>query len=274
MTIGPVSFSGGLLTTFVAVIAMLVVGNRIGRLHKIDMERRLWIVIGVAVLAARATYVVRFADYYLASPLSILSIRDGGFSLPAGVIAAAACAAFLGWRSRAHRRPLLLAASTGGAVFALSMLAGLAWPQDGAKLPQLTLNRLEGGSLPMSALAGKPVVLNLWASWCGPCRREMPVLRQAQLDHPEITFVFVNQGEVPEAVRNYLATEKINLANVVFDPGTSMAAMLKAKGLPTTFFFDQNGTLLTRRMGEVSAATLAEQLAALHAQHPQLTVSN
>lgn len=255
LTIGPFSFSGGLLTTFAAVLAMMIVGNRV--------ERKIWIVIGVAVLAARAVYVARYADLYLASPLSILYIRDGGFHLPAGLVAGAASVAFLGWRDRAHRRPLLFAASAGAAVFALSVLVGQVWPQGGAKLPQLTFARLEGGSLPLSALAGKPVVVNLWASWCGPCRREMPVLRQAQRDHPEITFVFVNQGEASETIRKYLATEKIDLANVVLDPGTSMAAMLKSKALPTTFFFDRNGTMLARRMGEVSAATLAEQLAAL-----------
>ena len=266
LTIGPFSFSGGLLTTFVAVLAMIVVGKRI--------ERRIWIVIGVAILAARAVYVARFADVYLASPLSILNIRDGGFSLAAGLAAGAASVVVLGWRNRAQRTPLLLAAGAGGAVFALSVLAGLVWPQSGTKLPQLTLTRLEGGSLPLSALAGKPVVVNLWASWCGPCRREMPVLRQAQWDHPEITFIFANQGEAPETIRNYLAKEKIDLANVVLDPGTSMAAMLKSKGLPTTFFFDRNGAMLARRVGEVSAATLAEQLAPLHAQHPQPAVAN
>lgn len=269
LTIGPFSFSGGLLTTFAAVLAVIIVGDRLGRARKRDIERKLWIVIGIALLAARAAYVIRFADLYLAAPLSILSIRDGGFSAAPGLIAGAASALFMGWRNRLHLTPLLLSAGAGAAVFALVAFAALVWPQPVSQLPQASLPRLEGSTLALAGLAGKPVVVNLWASWCGPCRREMPVLRQAQLDHPDIAFVFVNQGEPAATIRNYLAEQKITLDNVVLDPSSSMAATLKSKGLPTTFFFDRKGVMVSRRMGEVSAATLSEQLAVLHGPHPK-----
>jgi hypothetical protein len=95
----------------------------------------------------------------------------------------------------------------------------------------------------------------------------MPVLRQAQRDHPEIIFVFVNQGEEAATVRNYLATQRMTLDNVALDAGSDMGNTLKSKALPTTFFFDRSGAMLARRMGEVSSATLAEQLAALHSPH-------
>lgn len=264
LTIGPFSFSGGLLTTFAAIMAMIIAGNRMGRARGVDIERKLWIVIAAAVLAARAVYVVRFADVYLASPLSILYIRDGGFSVPAALIAGAACALLLGWRSRAHRTALLFAAGAGAAVFVLSVLAGRMVPPRSIALPQASMSRLDGSAI---ALAGKPVVINLWASWCGPCRREMPVLRQAQLDHPEITFVFVNQGESEATIRAYLSDQKIVLDNIVLDRHSAMGTTFRSKGLPTTFFFAPNGEMLGRRMGEVSAATLADQLAPLHGKH-------
>ncbi len=267
LTIGPFSFSAGLLTTFAAVLAVFLVGEYVGRKRGVDVERRLWVVVAVALVAARVAYVTRFADVYMASPLTMLSIRDGGFSALAGLAAGLATAAFLGWRNRAQRVPVLAGAGVGGAVFALAALIGMMIPAPAVQLPPLTLTRLEGGALALPALAGKPIVVNLWASWCGPCRREMPVLRQAQLDHPEITFVFVNQGETSAAIRQYLDKEGMVLNNVVLDTGSIMGLNLGSKALPTTFFFDAAGKMTGRRFGEVSAATLAEQLAALHAPH-------
>ena len=269
LTIGPFSFSAGLLTTFAAVLAVLLIGERIGRKRGVDLERRLWIVVVVALLAARLAFVARFADVYLASPLAILDIRDGGFHALAGLVAGIATAAFMGWRNRAHRMPLLAGAGAGAAVFALAAIVGILTPPPAVQLPQMTLSRLDGGSLALPALAGKPIVINLWASWCGPCRREMPVLRQAQIDHPEITFVFVNQGETSEAIREYLGKERMVLANVVLDTGSGMGRALGSRALPTTFFFDRSGKAVARRLGEVSAATLAEQLGALHGPHPE-----
>lgn len=267
LTIGPFSFSAGLLTSFVAVLVVLLVGERLGRKRGADVELRLWIVVAVGVIAARAAYVVRFADVYLESPLTMLDIRDGGFRVLVGLAAAMASAALLGWRNRLHRVPLLLGASAGAAVFVLAALAERLMPP-AAQLPQLTLTRLEGGALAIGALAGTPVVVNLWASWCGPCRREMPVLRQAQIEHPEITFIFVNQAETSSAIRDYLGRERMVLNNIVLDTGSVMARTLGSKGLPTTFFFDSSGKLAGRRVGEVSAATLTEQLASLHRPHP------
>jgi thiol-disulfide isomerase/thioredoxin len=263
LTLGPFSFSTGLLTTFAAIVAIMIVGDLAGRRRGVNIERSLWLVIVVAVLAARAVYVARFADVYLASPLSILSIRDGGFSAAGAVLAGLACAAFLGWRRHRQRKPLMLAAAAGAAVFALVAAVGKVFPPPSAPLPQLVLSRLDGGSLALSDLAGKPVVLNLWASWCGPCRREMPVLRQVQRDHPEVTFIFVNQGEPAETIRAYLTAQNLKLDNVVLDRRSQMGAALGSKALPTTFFFDGRGVMRARRVGEVSAATLAEQLASL-----------
>lgn len=234
LTIGPFSFSGGLLATFAAIMLMIIVGNRMGRARGFDIERKLWIVIAIAVLAARAVYVARFADLYLTAPQSILDIRDGGFSVAAALVAGAASALFLAWRSRPQHTVLLFAAGAGAAVLVLSALAGTMAGPRAIPLPQASMTRLDGSSI---ALAGKPVVINLWASWCGPCRREMPILRQAQLDHPEITFVFVNQGETDATIRAYLGARKIVLDNIVPDRRSAMGVTFNSKGLPQHLLF-------------------------------------
>ena len=258
MTLGPFSFAPGLLTTFVALMLLLFVGKRVAR--KADVETALWIIAGVALLAARITFVARHARLYGAQPWSVFDIRDGGFHLLAGLGAGFACAAWLSWRRPSQRPALLAGALAGGAVFGVVALAALAMPAPNVRLPAMTLARLEGGTLALPALAGKPVVINLWASWCGPCRREMPVLRAAQLAHPEVHFIFVNQGESAADIGAYLRQQNIQLDNIVLDARPGLAHVFGSKALPTTFFFDANGVLVARRVGELSAATLADQL--------------
>ena len=262
LTLGPFSFSAGLLTTFAAMLAVLVIGKRVARGRASEPETALWLIIAAALLAARAFYVFIYAGLYAASPLSALDIRDGGFHLTAGLCAGLATAALLAWRQRDRALALLAGAGAGAAVFGVAALAALAMPAPTVRLPQMTLARLEGGTLAFAALAGKPVVINLWASWCGPCRREMPVMRQAQLDNPNVTFIFVNQGETPAQIGAYLLAQRIALDNIVLDARPGLAHALGTKALPATFFFDSNGVLTSRRVGELSAATLAERLPA------------
>ena len=70
---------------------------------------------------------------------------------------------------------------------------------------------------------GGPLVINLWATWCPPCRREMPVLENAQRMRPDVTFLFVNQAESMQSVSTYLATQGLNLDNVLFDASGRVA---------------------------------------------------
>ncbi|MEJ7806221.1 MAG: TlpA disulfide reductase family protein, partial [Telluria sp.] len=252
--------SAGLLTIFAAILVVIAVGNLAARSRVKNIDNALWIIIAAALLAARLVFVARHASLYAAAPLTILDIRDGGFTLVAGLAAGMLAAVLLGWRQRAKLKPLIAGAGAGAAVFAFVALTSLAMPQPPVQLPPMTLARLEGGSLSLPALAGKPVVLNLWASWCGPCRREMPVLRQAQLAHPGTTFIFVNQGESPAQIAAYLSKQGIVLDNIVLDARPGLAQVLNSRALPTTFFFDSKGVLIERRVGEVSAATLSELL--------------
>jgi thiol-disulfide isomerase/thioredoxin len=130
-------------------------------------------------------------------------------------------------------------------------------------LPALSLSDADGREVPLHAFAGRPLVVNLWASWCPPCRREMPELARAQRVYKDVSFVFVNQGEAAGPIRSYLQEQGLQLDNVLLDRTNRMGKATGSPGLPTTLFFDAEGRLVDRRLGQVSAATLAQGIEAL-----------
>ncbi|WP_240096891.1 redoxin family protein [Thermomonas flagellata] len=224
----------------------------------------------VGVLAARVGFVLRWWRAYLADPWAVLRLGDGGYLGWLGVLAALA---FLVWRIRrqpALRQPLAWGAGVGLAVWlGLGLLH--ARMLAGAVLPAVTLE-LQTATTPaartdLAALAGgRPLVVNLWATWCPPCRREMPVLARAQAAHPQVAFVFANQGETPAEVAAFLQRQPFALQNVVRDPASALMQAAGSRGLPTTLFYDARGHLVQAHMGELTEAGLARQLQALQAR--------
>lgn len=127
-------------------------------------------------------------------------------------------------------------------------------------MPALALPTLDGQTLDLIALRGKPTVLNLWATWCPPCAREMPVMAGAQSQNPSVNFVFVDQGESADQVAAWLSQRQLHLRNVVLDSSRQVGAAFDHAAYPTTLFFDAKGRLVATRIGELSAATLAQKL--------------
>jgi thiol-disulfide isomerase/thioredoxin len=253
----------GLLALASALLVGLAANKLAGRARRVDAEPLLWSVALVGLISARLAFVYRYQDKYLAAPWSMLDIRDGGFLGLAGLLAVAMATAWLAWQNKDRRVPLLYAVGAGVIVWLASVLLPLAMPAQRMQVPQITLADMRGRSIELKGFAGKPLVINLWTSWCPPCRREMPVLGEAQLQHPEIHFVFANQGEASETIRNYVSRQEFNLENVLLDSGRQLGAILGSGALPTTLFFDAQGVLVEHRMGELSAATLAQRLESL-----------
>lgn len=128
-------------------------------------------------------------------------------------------------------------------------------------VPDLTIERLEGGTLALADLSGQPLVINLWATWCPPCRRELPLLQSMADRNPGVHFVFANQGEPRAVVASYLtARDDVSLRTVVLDRDGLLSADLNALGLPTTYFFDAKGHLAVTHVGEVSSVELLNYL--------------
>jgi thiol-disulfide isomerase/thioredoxin len=263
LVLGPFVLPYSLLLAFAALAATLFVGNRIGRKAGLAVEPMVWTTVLLGLVVARLAFVWEFRAAYFASPLGILDIRDGGWSPTAGFVGAWLFALGRPGQLPALKKALRSALLTGTVVWALGAVALSVRPEAGPALPALELTSLQGRPVNLAAFKGKPTVVNLWATWCPPCVREMPVLHQAQQERPGVNFVFVNQGEATDKVGAWLHARHLPLSNVLIDVNWQAGAAFKQRALPTTLFFDANGRLVSTRVGELSAATLAERLQAL-----------
>ncbi|MEO7335274.1 MAG: TlpA disulfide reductase family protein, partial [Caldimonas sp.] len=112
------------------------------------------------------------------------------------------------------------------------------------------------------AAGGRPLVVNLWASWCAPCVIEMPLLAARQRERPDIGFVFANQGEDIFTARHYVEASALALAldHVLLDPGKAIGTAIGSRALPITLFFDAAGHLVDTHVGVLTPASLGAAL--------------
>lgn len=211
-------------------------------------------------VSARLVYIAQWWDEYWAAPMSMLAIADRGFSWWGGVVVALA---YIWWRTRFTRslRAPVLAGVVAGVVAWFTAGGLLELNQRSTiSLPDAQLSTLQGRPIHLSDYAGRPIVLNLWASWCPPCRREMPVLERAQLAFPDVAFVLINQGESALQAKTYLESEGLALTDVLLDPDSATLRAMQTGGLPTTFFFDGQGRLVDSHLGEITMPSLKDKL--------------
>ncbi|HEY0824642.1 MAG TPA: TlpA disulfide reductase family protein [Ramlibacter sp.] len=260
LNIGPLALPAVLPLAIVALLVASAAGGWAARRTGAAVEKHLYGMLFAGLLAARIAFVLQYLDAYLATPWRMLDVRDGGWNALAGLAAALVYGAVLAVRSAPLRKPLAAATAGAAAVwFAGVLLLGATKPQT-TQLPELSFTSLEGTQVPLAAFRGKPLVVNLWATWCPPCRREMPVLQQAQAQRGDVHFVFLNQGESAERVQNWLRTQPQPLRNVLLDTHGELGVQRGHRALPTTLFFDAQGRLVDTRVGELSPASLAERL--------------
>lgn len=217
----------------------------------------------LALVAARAVFVARHrADY--AGVLAMIDIRDRGFDSWAGWVAAAAGVGLWAWRRPALRLSLPLSASAGAAIVLAGMGALALLQPARPPLPDLTLQTLQSRPVALASLRGQPLVVNLWATWCPPCRRELPLLIRAAQQQTGARIVLVNEGETAQRVAAYLQRERLGDPGVLLDPGSRLLAAYQSPGLPTTLFIAADGRVQRVHIGELSAATLQQGIAALN----------
>lgn len=268
LQIGPLTLPLSLLLILGAVLAANTVARWQGRKVGVDVEPHLFRILLIAVVCARVAFVWQYRASYSDDPLSIIDIRDGGWSPQAGVVAAWIAALVFVPRRGAHRKPLMLGMGVASVIWISGSVAMAMSSPKGVALPDIRLLSMDGQTVSLAGFDGKPTVVNLWASWCPPCVREMPVLQRAQAEQSGVNFVFLNQGESPDKVANFLAAHRLELRNVLLDAKGQAALHFGQRALPTTLFFDARGLLVDTRVGEVSVATLAQRLSPLLPQSP------
>lgn len=129
----------------------------------------------------------------------------------------------------------------------------------GTRLPALTLPSLSGSQLDTAALAGRPILVNVWATWCGPCRREMPAL--AMLAHkmgPRLAVIAIDQGEDARVVNAYVKQFDVGFP-IYLDRDQRMGTMLHLVGLPSSFFIDRNGVVRDAVDGEMTYQIMSDK---------------
>lgn len=265
MSVGPFSVHV-IAVTLAALIAWLVARSMQHGEPRKTAANLLLDALFVGLIAARIGYVARWWPEYAAAPASIIAIGDGGFDwwigLPAALI-------FVCWKSRhvrAVRRPALMGMAAGMLVWGAAQGVLMTLQRATPPLSALQLQTLGAAPISLGSYAGKPVVVNLWASWCPPCRREMPILAKAQSEHPDIVFLMVNEGELAPTVRTFLTLEKLSFDHVLLDQSSLAMHTFGSRGLPTTLFFDAQGKLVDSHMGELTAARLKDTVE--HRLHP------
>lgn len=269
LQLGPLVLSLPLLLGAAAFLLASYTGRRLGQAQAADVERHLMRMLLLGVVAARLAFVLQFRDAYLKAPLDILDIRDGGWHPAVGLGVALAYAGVLLARRATLRKPLAAALGVGAGIWLAGLLALSANAPEDVRLPQLVLPSMDGSTVALSSFEGRPTVVNLWATWCPPCQREMPVLHAAQRARPDVHFVFLNQGESAQQVAAYLRKSALPLRNVLLDGRGDAGAALGHRALPTTLFFDARGRLVDTRVGELSEASLADRLASLPPSPPE-----
>lgn len=262
--LGPIMLPWGIVTPLFSLIIVVFIAGLFKQKYHVQAEQwnqfkdSIWIAILIALLFARIGFVLLNLDSYLQHPVDILKIQDKGFQFYIGVIAGSL------WIILKNKSLSKIFLTLCFAIFIFANAMGLSIfkhvQQQYQQFPQVQLNNLNQQSVKLTQFVGKPTVINLWASWCPPCHREMPVLNQAQTAYKDVQFIFINQGEDTSTIQQYMLNNQLHLQHVLLDPEGLTAQSTGMYGLPSTLFFDASGKLIDTHMGEINHAVLDQKV--------------
>lgn len=136
-------------------------------------------------------------------------------------------------------------------------------------LPPLDLPCLgDGPDVSLKALTGRPTLINLWASWCGPCREEMPMLQQAFEAHGQtVRFLGVATRDDPAVAAEFVSATGVTYPHAV-DRAGALLDELGLPGLPVTLALDPAGQVITTQIGQMTSAELSTLIKQLEESGP------
>lgn len=250
--IGPLALSVDRLIAVAAVLGFLSIGSLVERHTEDRASTASWAAVIVGIFVARAGYVIDNLEAYAWAPAEVLYVWQGGFLTLPGIAGAAAVLLLM-----LRGRTLVVSIASLAVLSAASLgILVMIQPRELGPAPQMTnVVDVSGRPADLDTQRG-PYVVNLWATWCPPCRREMPMLVETAAAHPDVPILLLNQGETPEKVRQYLRSQNISGDNVLIDPHAELSQKLGATALPTTIFVASDGSISKVHAGEISRAAL------------------
>lgn len=155
---------------------------------------------------------------------------------------------------------LLLSGCSPGFERAGSERSAPAAPQVGKLAPDFQLPSLDGQVVALSNLRGKPVLINFWATWCGPCREEMPYLQQIYDGWSDqgLVLLTIDIQESPATIREFMQNHNLTLP-VLLDSRGSVTQRYNIIGIPTTFLIDKEGIIQAKKIGPFPSAKAIEK---------------
>jgi peroxiredoxin len=151
-------------------------------------------------------------------------------------------------------------ASPGGATGGATATPAPA-PVVGAPAPDFTLNDLDGSPVTLSSLKGQVVLINFWATWCGPCEAEMPAFqrRYETFKSRGFSVLGVNVGETEDLIRPFV--ERLGLTfTILLDPAYEVEALYRVRGYPTTYIVNRDGIIVQQHVGMMTEGQLDQYL--------------
>lgn len=260
ISIGPIVLAPDRFAAILAIGSFVLAAALLAR--RVDGRLDSWASLSAiaGITTARIGHVLLHWSSFRDEPARIFSIWQGGFDILSGLAGVALMTAIF---ARSVRFTAGAAAALGiGALVGTATLE-LTRASHGQQAPITRMATLDGATRSIRDFEGRPAVINLWASWCPPCRREMPMMARMAAERQNVHFVFVNQGEDPDKIRRYLNRDNLQLSNILLDAAMDVSRHYQAPGLPVTLFLRRDGTLASVHTGEISQEALAAGIAAL-----------
>lgn len=132
----------------------------------------------------------------------------------------------------------------------------------GEVAPDFEFSAFDGARMRLSDYRGRPVLVNFWATWCVPCRTEMPAMEVALRNHQAdgLAILAVNNGDRLQAAQRFLEKLDIKLTAYAYDPASTIAERYAILGMPTSFFVDANGVITGVYASELSPKLIEQAL--------------
>lgn len=254
ITIGPLVLAPDRFAAILAVGVFLLIATLLAR--RIDRRLDAW--AGLAsfcgIMAARTGHVLLHWSNFADEPWRILALWQGGFNIPSGLAAVALLTAGF---TRSFRFAAGAATTLAVAGLVGTVTLALTRATYGQAAPLTRMAALDGGIRSIRDFENRPVVVNLWATWCPPCRRELPMMAKVAAERRDVDFLFINQAESAGTVTTYLLTAGIDLQHALLDVVMAVSRHYATPGLPVTLYLRKDGTLASVHTGEVSREALA-----------------